>query len=73
MNAHLKTQFKTWQRLPELAGARPVAGRSGWPTVGVPETGPDHRLTEHCQLEAAARRDEGARSQKLKFIVTTHD
>ena len=65
MNSRTKTQFKTWQRLPELGTKR----------AGDCASDQAERLSQSART--AGRRltahKEGARSQVLKFIFTTHD
>jgi hypothetical protein len=77
MNPRTKTQFKTWQRLSELAatGARPVSGRSGCVTVSSVETTGDFQRNNALRTGTvrAPLKVDGARSQALKFIVSTHD
>ena len=65
MNARAKTLFKTWQRLPEL-GPKRVADCAN---------GQTERLSQNPRTAACrtVSQNDGARSQILKFIFTTHD
>jgi hypothetical protein len=71
MNSRTKTQFKTWQALPALPTGR----------TECPPANPGARVCDPQRFgntgSVAARRpgraSDGAHSQKLKFIFTTHD
>ena len=72
MNVRTKTQFKLWQRLPELgaAGPRPVPGRSGSMQCQPADFSVLPNSTARSGRGPSAPRNDGARA---KVEIHFHD